>query len=116
MAMLSLVPNQVKKDEKALQAKRITDLNLHALTVMQELCVDQEVAGIEFGLDSDLRDVLVGLSRPELIALAQSGYSMVWARPCLASAVNVVAVDWAGRGLLRSLGARTPDETRGAKR
>ena len=90
-------------DDIFIREKRIENLNLHALTIIQEFCSDPLVAGVEFGLDDAVRQQLGALSRDDLIAVGQAGHSLVHVRPCLASAINVRALDWAGRGLLRGL-------------
>ena len=103
MATITLMADRRMLDKASLAQDRIVDLNLHALTVIQDLSVDPHVAGIHFGLQEEMREVLLGLSREKIIRLSRSGYSFVQVRPCLVSAANFGAADWAGRGLLRSL-------------
>ena len=114
MANLCRVPDELMMGDVLMREKRIEQLNLHALTIIQEFCFDPMVAQIEFGLDDAVRQRLGELSRDELIAVGQAGHSLVHVRSCLASAINVQSVDWAGRGLLRGLGeSRRPFPGRG---
>ena len=103
MATITVMADRRMLDKASLAQKRIVDLNVHALTVIQDLSADPHVAGVQLGLEEEMREVLLRLSRDEIVTLAQSGYSFVQVRRCLISAANFAAADWAGRGLLRSL-------------
>ena len=103
MGALNLVPNDHYMGHENGQREMVVELNLHALTVIQDLCGNAEVGWIEFGLTSEVREALLAMSRLDVVRLAQMGQSLVGIRPCVASLVKVNTVDWAGRGLLRGL-------------
>ena len=97
------VPADVITNEILSREQRIEELNLIALTLIQDFCGDPQVSGVEFGMRPELSRRLVMMPRHKLINLARNGESAVQIRPWIESSLQSEAVDWEGRALLRGL-------------